>query len=420
MGKKYNTEAGNKLFEEVAKQSENKAKAIVLRYIPDEKLVDYPENNEDISKTADIEQSIEEQGFTDPIEVTPFGQPDGCYMILSGHRRRMAGRKVGMTEFPCIVKDHLKTALDVENYVLSANRHRDSGKDDPLLLVNRALKEANYLEKAGVPKKEIQERVAKRMGLSISSVSRYLAVSKVIPQVQDMVRAEVVGVFSVSPLATRSVEVQEIIYNVMQEALAADVELTRSVVNRIIAGCEAGKRTWVAISANPEQTKDSGLPLNGFINPDSGETKEDAPGNRNDEVNREFDPIAAEYDAIEVDREKYEESQMEQDENSVDTSGEEETPVNDPKPPLSEHEQEMENGKAIMKAVSKLNGVLEKTYGFASSEEAAKAIDTLTSTVSAIVEEICRIANKYRLSEDGKSALEKCGDDSVTFMGYIK
>lgn len=420
MSKKYNSEASNTLFEKVAEQSKLKAKAIVIRFIPDEKLVDYPGNDEDISDTADLEESMKEGGFNDPLEVTPFGQPDGFYMILSGHRRRMAGRKVGYTEFPCIIKEHLKSDLDVENYVLSANRHRDSGKD-PLLLVRRAAKEARYLKKTGTVK--LQEEVAKRMGISQPMASRYLAVSRVIPQVQDMVRFEFVSLNSITALASRSVEMQEIIYNVMREAQAADVDLSGKVVKRIIEGCEAGKRTWVAISANPEPTKDSGLPLSGFINPESGETKEDAAGSRNDEVNRENDLIAAEYDAIEADREKYEESQTEQTETAGDTECEDETPANDPKPPkppLSEFEQELENGKNIMGALHKLDTALEKFYRFPSSEDAEKAIDLLSKEAGVILEEIRKIANNYQLSETGKQVLEKLGDDCVANMDWIK
>lgn len=76
-------------------------------FIPDEKLVDYPGNNEDISYTAELEKSVRECGIIDPLEVIPFSPLisrlsayDGYYMILNGHRRRTVGRKLGMTEFP--------------------------------------------------------------------------------------------------------------------------------------------------------------------------------------------------------------------------------------------------------------------------------------------------------------------------------
>lgn len=401
---------------DVQNKDKNRASVTTLRQIPDDKLMDYPKNNEDVSYTEDIELSIKEMGFTDPIEVTQFGQPEGFYMILSGHRRRMAGRRAGMKEFPCLVKNHFTTEHDVRNYVLMANSHRDSGKSDPLLLVNRAQGHAAYLAESGFTG-NINAEIARRMGISKSQAERYLALGRVIPQVQDLVRQELVSPSAVVTMATRHEGTQEIIYRVMCEAMEAGVELTRETAKKIIAGVDAGKRTWVAISAEPEQTKDSGLPLNGFINTDSGETKEEEAGNRNDEINREFDPIAAEYDSIEKDREKWEEQQGE---NEVDAPCGEETPEKEEKPPLSEHEQELKNGESIMNAVKKLNGTLDKFYRFASVEDAEKAVDVLTSTVSNLMEEICRISNNYGLGNAGKEALEKCADDSVFYMDRVK
>ena len=45
--------------------------------ISNDDLLDNPKNAEDITDTADLEASIQEIGFVDPIDVTPFGAPDG-------------------------------------------------------------------------------------------------------------------------------------------------------------------------------------------------------------------------------------------------------------------------------------------------------------------------------------------------------
>jgi len=106
-----------------------------FKLIDNSALIDYPNNGEDILYTADLENSINELGFTDPIEVTDYKMPDGQYMILSGHRRRAAGVKCGMTLFPCIIKT-FENEKDIQNNVLLANSQRDSEKD-PLLYCNR-------------------------------------------------------------------------------------------------------------------------------------------------------------------------------------------------------------------------------------------------------------------------------------------
>ena len=104
MAKNFGNAGSAKTIKEVAKASAEKAQVIVVKMINNNNLHDYPNNREDVDDTADLENSIKEIGFTDPIEVTAFGQDEGEYMIVSGHRRRSAGVKCGMEAFPCIVK----------------------------------------------------------------------------------------------------------------------------------------------------------------------------------------------------------------------------------------------------------------------------------------------------------------------------
>lgn len=434
--KKYENKASNDLFKNVAQKNDSKAKVTVLRMIPDEKLVDYPGNNEDVSYTADIERSIEERGFTDPLEVTTFGQPEGCYMILSGHRRRRAGRNKGMTEFPCLVKDHLTSEHEVEGYVRMANAGRN-GESDPLLYVNRCINMANFLKKekaAGRFKGSIREEIAVRMNLSIPQVDRNLKMERVINPILDMIRSGVVGISSVVPIGTHPENVQEAMQGIMNEALLAGVELTRDVVKRIVDGYEAGKRTWGAIAANPEQTKDSGLPLTSFINPDPGKPpKEEVPGNRNNEVNRERDYIAEEYDSIEADRKRYEEEQREQAENAEENGGgvveevseteTEEKPDKEPKPTppkLTEEEERQDRGKKVLAAVGKLNTLMGDFFEYNDSEEAEKAIETLRAHISNCMEAIKDIAKAHRLNEAAMDALGRCYEDCEVYMSSVK
>ena len=88
----------------VAKKSDEKSQILSLKIIDNENLIDYPRNNEDVTQTEDIQIAIRENGFSDPIEVTDYGMEPDKYMIVSGHRRRCAGVKEGMTKFPCIIR----------------------------------------------------------------------------------------------------------------------------------------------------------------------------------------------------------------------------------------------------------------------------------------------------------------------------
>ena len=60
----------------------------------------------DASDTADLEESMTLFGFTDPLEITDYGMDAGKYIIIDGHRRRMAGVKVFGENFvfPCVLR----------------------------------------------------------------------------------------------------------------------------------------------------------------------------------------------------------------------------------------------------------------------------------------------------------------------------
>lgn len=131
MAKNFGNAGSAKTIKAVAQASNEKANVITVKMVSDENLIDYAKNNEDITDTTDLENSMKELGFTDPIEATDYGMEEGKYTIVSGHRRRMAGRNVGIKTFPVIVK-HFKSDEEVRNYVLLANSQRDSAKD-PLL-----------------------------------------------------------------------------------------------------------------------------------------------------------------------------------------------------------------------------------------------------------------------------------------------
>ena len=385
----------NKAFENAEKASEEKAQVIVVKMISNENLVDYPNNREDVEDTADLENSIKQIGFIDPIEVTPFQQPDGKYMIVSGHRRRKAGTKSGVSLFPCIVKT-FSSWSDIENYVLLANSQRDSAKD-PLLFCKRYKMHEEYLKSINFDGK-IRDEVARRLGISTPQADRYNTMNKIILPVWDMVRDETVGMTSVMPMASHSQNEQVEIYDIMQEALAKGVALTRETVKQIVFGYREGKKTWAEIADLP---RDSGLPLNAFINTEPSESKAEAVKNRNDEVNREFDVISANADEDDKRRKEYEDEQLE---GQTSFSDYEDEAQNHSSP---ESDAEEKRAKDILKTLNKLNSYFSEVYTFSEEGEAKNAIQNMTDTFSAVVDEMYNIAREYDLKSEFTSAVSE-------------
>lgn len=374
MASKFDKAKSAQSVKEIAKKSNEKANLITIKYYKDEDLLDYPRNNEDVSNTEDIEKSISEQGFTDPMEITDFGADEGKYYILSGHRRRVAGRKQGMTEFPCIVR-HFKNANEVYNYVLYANSTRDSAKD-PLLLASRYKMHEEYLKECGF-KGSIAEEVAARLGLGKAQADRYKQMNKVILPIWDLIREGKVGMSSItdSGLYTHSPREQEEILTIFNECLDNGVELTRTMASKIVKAYRDGKRTWLEVIQTELKFDDhsQGVSvMNINSDPEDQKERERSPLDRNNEVNYDFSHREESGDG----NNDYAEERLSKD----DYEAIEKAEANDKgsKSELSDEEKKNHAGKKIMKNLADLNNLLTDFYEFEDMKAAMKSMsDTL-------------------------------------------
>lgn len=395
MAKNFGNAGSMKAVANAKKVEQEKAQVVALQNISNDNLIDNPKNGEDISFTADLEESMKQNGFTDPMEVTDFGMESGKYMILSGHRRRMAGVKVFGKEFffPCIVR-HFDNAEQVQNYTLMANAQRDSAKD-PCLFCARYKLHEEYLESIGF-KGSKREEIAKRLGISAQQADRYNNMNKIILPVWDMVRAEIVGISSVQPMAKHTKEEQLVIYNIMQSAVDKGVNLSRDTVKKIVDGFREGKTTWEEIADMP---RDSGLPLNGFADSEPSESRDsEENGNRNDEVNREHDPIADELDAMDEAEREWKENQQENED------GEDEAEEKEKHEPTPE-EKALKLGEDIAKQLAKLDTSLQDIWKCKDKESAVDIVINMKSTMLALVDEIVRVSDDWEINEEADKAL---------------
>lgn len=395
MAKNFGNAGSMKAVANAKKVEQEKAQVVALQNISNDNLIDNPKNGEDISFTADLEESMKQNGFTDPMEVTDFGMDNGKYMILSGHRRRMAGVKVFGKEFffPCIVR-HFDNAEQVQNYTLMANAQRDSAKD-PCLFCARYKLHEEYLESIGF-KGSKREEIAKRLGISAQQADRYNNMNKIILPVWDMVRAEIVGISSVQPMAKHTKEEQLVIYNIMQSAVDKGVNLSRDTVKKIVDGFREGKTTWEEIADMP---RDSGLPLNGFADSEPSESRDNGEsGNRNDEVNREHDPIADELDAMDEAEREWNEKQQDNED------GEDEAEEKEKHEPTPE-EKALKLGEDIAKQLAKLDTSLQDIWKCKDKESAVDIVINMKSTMLALVDEMVRVSDDWEINEEADKAL---------------
>ena len=122
---------------------------------PVEKLIPYARNarTHSADQVAQVAASIAEFGWTNPI----LAGADG--IVIAGHARLLAARKLGMTEVPVIVLDHL-TESQRRALVLADNRLAlNAGWDEEMLRVEMAaLDEDGFnLEVVGFTDEEIED-----------------------------------------------------------------------------------------------------------------------------------------------------------------------------------------------------------------------------------------------------------------------
>ncbi len=131
---------------------------LLVQFWPIDKLIPYARNarthTED--QVAQVAASILEFGWTNPILVGKDG------IIIAGHARLAAARKLKMTEVPVIVLDHL-TETQRRALVLADNRLAlSAGWDEEMLRVElESLKEDEFnLDVVGFTDEEIEEILA--------------------------------------------------------------------------------------------------------------------------------------------------------------------------------------------------------------------------------------------------------------------
>lgn len=133
-----------------------------------------PRSSFDDEKLEELTASIREHGLMQPLLVNRV--EDGRYSIICGERRYRACRKLNLPEIPCVISEVQNT----EGYALA-------------LIENIQREDLNPMEQSRALKRMIeecqltQEELAKTLGLSRGAISHYLQLSRMHPQVQQLV-----------------------------------------------------------------------------------------------------------------------------------------------------------------------------------------------------------------------------------------
>ena len=143
------------------------------------------------SQMIELQESIKKYGILNPLIVRP--KKDGCYEIISGHRRKFAAEKIGYRKVPVIIR----VLKDDEAVVsmIDSNLQREmispSEKAFAYKMKYEAIKRKAGRRKCGqvdhnLGKKSI-ELIGEECGDSPKQVQRYIKITDLIPEMLEKV-----------------------------------------------------------------------------------------------------------------------------------------------------------------------------------------------------------------------------------------
>lgn len=272
---------------------------VKLCFLKDEQLVDDPDNVTTYGSEYQIDNLAEvmkDYGFQGVILAYPIG--DGKYRIESGHRRRLAGRKAGIKDFPVLETIPPKTEYERKRRLFGANLlARDT---TPMITARVAdnlyftfkdeyeYKKANdLLEKDEdgniIESGDIMKKVGVFMGMEVRTINKYRTLLKLNPQLQDMADSKEYSWTALVDAATLSSE--------KQDELASDIRNASEPVTKawIVKRCRDLKEEEISESQIEEITDEKVSTETVFFNdtpkPEIKEESKDEAVNEEMEIN---------------------------------------------------------------------------------------------------------------------------------------
>ena len=178
-------------------ETRDEAKLERVINLPPGEISDFPKHPFQVRIDEEMEQmteSIKEHGILVPALVRP--KPEGGYEMVSGHRRKCAAQRVGLSEIPCIVR-HL---TDDEAVIVMVDSNLQREKILPsekafaykMKLDAMRRQQGTRTDLTSVPlgqklRQTSRETLAENSPDSNTQIQRYIRLTCLLPEILDMV-----------------------------------------------------------------------------------------------------------------------------------------------------------------------------------------------------------------------------------------
>lgn len=158
----------------------------------DMSLIDFNPDNEEVFGHEDIEflaEEMKEDGFSGVVEL--YEKENGRYELSAGHRRYLAAKMNGMTSIPSLIYSDTDDVTKAKRLIMKNIHNRKMTPLKWAKAIDYYDKKVLSVEKDDNGKKIYEGRkrdvLAKKFNLSPSTVHRYLALLKLIPEFKKYV-----------------------------------------------------------------------------------------------------------------------------------------------------------------------------------------------------------------------------------------
>lgn len=184
----------------------------------------HPFQLRDDDAMRDTVDSIKEYGVLVPAIVRP--REEGGYEIVSGHRRKYASELAGLETMPVIVRNLERDAATI--VMVDSNLQRENILPSERAAAYKMKLEAikrqgarNDLTSAQVvPKLTAREKVAEDAGVNRMEVSRYVRLTELEPELQQMVDEKKIGITPAVEISYLKPEEQKLLLDTIESEQA--------------------------------------------------------------------------------------------------------------------------------------------------------------------------------------------------------
>ncbi len=252
---------------EESRQDANREKVMDIPLTELHPFPDHPFQVRDDDSMKEAVESVKEYGVLTPAIVRP--REDGGYEIVAGHRRKHACELAGMETMPCIVRDmdrDMATIIMVDSNLQRENilpSERAQAYKMKLEALRRQGARSDLTSSQVGTKLRADEQVALEAGTSRNQVQRYVRLTELTPELQQMVDDKKMAMTPAVELSYLKPEEQKMLKETIESEQATPSLSQAQRIKKLSQAGELNEDTMLQIMTEEKKPEKCDLTISG-------------------------------------------------------------------------------------------------------------------------------------------------------------